>query len=380
MAVETGTQGKKRFSGRFFLILNLFLAGSLLFSQAAPLISPANFWPLELVALSYPVLLLLNFFFLIYWGIRRHQFFFISAAVILMGYDKLIQLYQPTIFTVDVKPPKGAIKVMSYNVRLFDLYNWSGNAKTRQKILDMLEDEHPDILCLQEYFHNDNGDFENNQTIADLLRLPYRTIKYGLTLRKYQHWGLATFSKYPVVDEGVIFFEEGKTNFGMYSDIVIHGDTLRVYNVHLQSNHFKQRDYNFIANPDSGNKEVMVDGAKHILRRIRNAVNKRSTQAEELSLHISQSPYPVLLCGDFNDPPFSYAYQTIRKNLRDAFTEKGKGFGATYYGFPIKFRIDFILHSPDDVFVHSYQTKPYKFSDHFPITAWISLPQRKTTP
>lgn len=236
------------------------------------------------------------------------------------------------------------------------------------------------MLCLQEYFHNDNGDFENNQSISDLLRLPYRTIKYGITLRKYQHWGLATFSRYPIVNEGLVFYEEGKTNFGMFSDIVIKGDTVRVYNIHLQSNHFGQQDYNFIANPDSGNKEVMVDGAKHLLKRIRNAVQKRSAQAEELSLHISQSPYPVLLCGDFNDPPFSYAYQTIRNNLNDAFTEKGKGFGATYYGFPLKFRIDFILHSADEVMIHTYQTKRYKYSDHFPITAWFSLRPDRTTP
>lgn len=378
--MDTANKGKKRFSGRFFLILNLIAAGSLLVSQAAPLISPAEFWPLELVALAYPILLFFNLIFLIYWGIRRHQYFFLSSAIILMGYDKLAQLYQPTIFTVDVMPPKGAHKVMSYNVRLFDLYNWSGNLETRKKIVSMLKEEQPDILCLQEYFQNDEGDFENNKSISENLHLPYSTIKYGLTLRKKHHWGLATFSRYPVINEGVLFFEEGKTNFGMFSDIVIKGDTLRVYNVHLQSNHFKQRDYNFIANPDSGNKEVMMDGAKHLLKRIRSAVNKRSNQAEELSLHIGTSPYPVLLCGDFNDPPFTYTYHTSRKFLRDAFTEKGKGFGATYIGFPLKFRIDYILHSPDDIIIHSYQTKHYKYSDHFPITAWFSLNIPKATP
>ncbi len=371
--MATTPSGKRTFPGRFFLSLNLIAAGCLLFSQAAPLISPAEFWLLELVALAYPVLLAINLMFVIYWALRRHQFIFISSAIILMGYDKLTQLYQPSAFSVDVKPPKGALKVMSYNVRLFDLYNWSGNFETRKQIMSMLKDERPDLLCLQEYFQNDEGEFENNHYISEALKLPYKTIKYGLTMRKSQHWGLATFSRYPVVNEGVLFFEEGKTNFGMYSDIDVHGDTIRVYNLHLQSNHFKQRDYKFIANPDSGNKEVMMDGVRHLLKRIRSAVRKRSEQAEEIALHISQSPYPVLLCGDFNDPPFTYTYNTIRKNLKDAFTEKGKGFGATYFGFPLKFRIDYILHSQDAIMIHSYQTKHYQFSDHYPITAWFSL-------
>lgn len=374
--MATAPDEKKTFTGRFFLTLNLIAAAVLLFSQAAPLIAPSTFWPLELIALAYPVLLFINLLFVIYWAMRRHQYIFISSAIILMGYDKVTQLYQPSMFSVDVKPPKGALKVMSYNVRLFDLYNWSGNLKTRNEIMSMLRDERPDLLCLQEYFHNDEGEFENNHAIARSLDLPYSTIKYGLTLRKTQHWGLATFSRYPVINEGVLFFEEGKTNFGMFSDIVVRGDTIRVYNIHLQSNHFKQRDYKFIANPDSGNQDEMVDGAKHLLKRVRAAVTKRSEQAEEIALHISESPYPVLLCGDFNDPPFTYAYSTIRKNLKDAFTEKGKGFGATYYGFPLKFRIDYILHSTDAIQIHSYQTKHYTFSDHFPITAWFSLHQR----
>jgi endonuclease/exonuclease/phosphatase family metal-dependent hydrolase len=372
MPTAINKTGKVSSAGKFMLTCNLFAALSLLVSQAAPLVSPERFWYMELMAFAYPFLLFINLLFLAYWGFRRHRFFFISAAIILMGYDKLVQLYQPHIFSMDVKHPKDAVKVMSYNVRLFDLYNWTGNKKSRDKIIRMLQQEHPDILCLQEYFHADKGDFNNNDTLRDVLHLNHSTITYGITLRKIHHWGLATFSKYPIIDEGKVFFEEGKTNFGIYSDLIIEKDTVRVYNVHLQSNHFKEQDYHFIANPDSGDNDELIRGTKGILNRIKKSVSKRSQQVDELALHISNSPYPVLLCGDFNDPPFTYAYQSLRKVLRDAYIEKGKGFGATYIGLPVKFRIDYILHSPE-IAVHTYQTKIRKYSDHYPITAWISI-------
>ena len=365
--------GRKRLWGGLLFSINLVFALLLLASQAVTSISPAKFWPLEVLANSYPFLLVFNLLFLIIWALKKHRFFFLSASIILMGYDKLSQLYQPAMLVMDVRPPKGAIKVMSYNVRLFDLYNWTGNLKTRSKIFDLLSSENPDILCLQEYFHSDVGDFQNNEPIKKLLSVNYSSIKYGLTLRKTNHWGIATFSRFPIINEGTVFFEPEKTNFCLYSDIVFKEDTVRVYNVHLQSNHFKEHDYKFLENPDQGNNDEIVKGTKSILQRIRSAVVRRSEQVDELKAHIAACPYPVLVCGDFNDPPFSYAYQTLKKDLKDAYTEKGEGFGNTYFGFPIKFRIDFILHSTA-IKTHTFQTKRIKLSDHYPIESWISLP------
>ncbi|MBK7965384.1 MAG: hypothetical protein IPK10_08910 [Bacteroidetes bacterium] len=211
--IKPESAGRVNRSGRMLFFINLIAAFLLLIAQASSSISPATFWPAGMFANLYPIFLLLNICFLIYWGLRRHRLIFLSAAIILIGYDKCAMLYQPALAKFDVKPPKNAFKVISFNVRLFDLYNWTGNLKTRKKIFDYLHSEHPDILCIQEYFHSDEGDFQNNKAIRDLLKLPHSSIKYSITLRKSQHWGIATFSKYPIINEGTLFYTEGKSNF-----------------------------------------------------------------------------------------------------------------------------------------------------------------------
>lgn len=372
MATQEKTH-RWKVTGKLLITLNIIAAVALLLAQGASLIRPDRFWLVAIMALSYPVALGLNLAFVVIWALHRHRFAFISAAVIVMGYDKMISLYQPGLFAVDVKPPKTSVKLLSYNVRLFDLYNWSGNLETRKKIVDLLKEEAPEIACFQEYYQDDLGKFENNKMLSRELQLPYRSVFYGLTLRKDDHWGLATFSKYPIIGEGKLLFEAGSTNFGIYSDIVIATDTIRVYNVHLQSNHFKQRDYAFIANPDSGDSETMLNGARHLLRRIRNAAIKRGHQTNELALHMANAPYPVLLTGDFNEPPYSYTYQVLRKQLEDAFVTKGNGFGITYQSFPLFLRLDYIMYQPENFMIHGFHTKQKKFSDHYPISARFSI-------
>lgn len=366
-------QGKRRIWKKFLLGINLIVAFFLLASVTASRVSPEKLWILQLLANLFPAFLFINIAFIIYWGIRKNRFAFISSIIILIGYDKCKQLYQPGLLKVEVMQPQQAFKVLSYNVRLFDLYNWTGNQKTRSGILDFFKQEQPDLLCLQEYFHSDVGNFQNNDTICTIIHAGYSTIKYGLTLRKTNHWGLATFSKFPIINEGTVFYEEGKSNFCIYSDIKIGKKIIRVYNVHFQSNHFKQNDYEFLENPDSleANKNKWKS-MLNIVRRLKTAAVKRSKQADELNLHMAACPYPIILCGDFNDPPFSYTYQSLTNSLEDAFIEKGEGFGSTYINLPIKFRIDYILHSKQ-IQTHSFQVKKGKLSDHYPIQSWMSL-------
>jgi len=356
---------------RILLLVNIALALLLLFSQLSPYFKPSAFWPLEILAISYPFILLPNLLFIIYWALKKHRFAFISAAIILIGYDKLSLLYKPELFSVDLRQPEGSLKIMSYNVRLFDLYNWTGNQKTRAEMFRVIKRELPDILCLQEYYHEDKGPFNNNDGLKELLNIRHAHIAYGITLRKTQHWGLATFTRYPIVGQGKVFFEEGKSNFGIFTDIIYKEDTMRVYNIHLQSNHLRNEDYLFLEQPDSGSNEQIVNNAKRISKRVKKAVVKRTEQVDELVAHMQRSPYPYIVAGDFNDPPFSYSYHTIADNMKDAFMECGKGFGVTYRGSFPPYRIDFILHQ--DYFVTRRFLKlndPY--SDHYPIVAWLT--------
>lgn len=356
----------------FFFWLNLLAVFLLIGSQISASIHPGRLWLLEIVAASYPFFLLINLLFVVWWGFRKHRFLLLSAAAMLIGYEHINRLYQPGLLASGEDRDPGTIRVMSYNVRLFDLYNWTGNLKTRDSIFKVLIAEAPDVLCLQEYYHSDEGSFKNNDTLKKILSLPFATIRYGITLRKTDHWGLAIFSRFPIVNSGTVFYTEGKTNFCLFSDLKIGTDTLRVYNLHFQSNHFKPGDYEFIENVDEENREGLLKGSKNILRRIKKAVRIRAEQAEELALHIAASPHPVVLCGDFNDPPFSYAYQVVRGGMKDAWCEEGSGFGNTYIGLPIRLRIDYILHSPK-LETMWFKTMENRLSDHFPIEAGIKI-------
>ena len=104
---------------------------------------------------------------------------------------------------------------------------------------------------------------------------------------------------------------------------------------------------------------------------MKSAFLKREMQTDVLLDHMNNSPFPVQICGDFNDTPSSYAYNSLSKNRTDAFVESGSGFGTTYAGefFPA-FRIDFMLYDPP---YHStgFERHRIRYSDHYPISAYL---------
>lgn len=371
---------RRRFSKRkafnmVALWVNIVLAFSLLLSQLCGYVPPSRLWQAELIAISYPFILVMNVFFLFYWLIQQNRFVFISLAVIVAGYHQISLAYQLKFFSKDKEKNKAdSFSVMSYNVRLFDLYNWTGNLKTRAKIFYLLQSENPDILCFQEYYTSDDPDqkFENNMALSGILKASNFHTEYGITLNKTHHWGLATFTSFPIIHKGKILFQEGISNFGMFTDVLIKDDTVRIYNVHLQSNHFKEKEYRFIESPDSGTNEQILQSSRSVLKLLKKAAIKRSVQVDSLKSEIDRSPYPVILCGDFNDPPFSYAYNRLAKDLNDAFIESGTGTGITLVGTIPFYRIDYILH---DALLKclDFSVLPTKLSDHHPIKARFTL-------
>ena len=145
-----------------------------------------------------------------------------------------------------------------------------------------------------------------------------------------------------------------------------------MYNAHLQSIHFNKEDYKFISKLENNEDVEEIDGSKKILRRMKRAYVKRSSQADSIHASINRSPYPVIVCGDFNDSPSSYTYQTISKNLNDAFMESGNGLGRSYKGEFPSLRIDYLLFSP---LLRSYNftTFPDEYSDHYAVSCYTRL-------
>lgn len=349
---------------------------SLCFSYFSPYANPKSFWVFAFFGLAYPWLLLVNVLFLIWWIIRWKKFYWLSVIIILIGWNNMKNLFH---FGRGSESTKGGIKVLSYNVRDFDLYNWTHNKETRNKIFSFLKDESADIVCLQEFFQGDSGYFETLDTVIAVTKSVDNHVKYTLTRRKTDHWGIATFSKYPIVFKGKVPFKYKSNNICIFSDLKIGDDTVRVYNMHLQSISFGSSDYKFIdalkeKNPDAPGLDVEDIGiaSKNILRRIKRAFIKRTTQAEKIFAHINACQYPVILCGDFNDTPFSYTYHAFAEKYNDAFMESGNGIGNTYIGRMPSYRIDYIFHS-SEFSSSNFEVHSEELSDHYPISTVVAL-------
>ncbi len=357
---------------KLLLILNIFVALSLLLSYLAPLTSPTVFSLIEFFGLAYPFILGLNFLFVFIWLFTWKKQIFISLIPVLLGWNQVgkftqIHLNQKENLSGD------EIKIMSFNVRVFDLYNWTGNTQTRNKIFSLVKEESADILCFQEFFYSEQKNYFNTlDTLLQFQKAKFFHAEYTKTVLDTHHFGIATFSRFPIIKRGKVEFASMGNNICIFSDIKINNDTIRVYNAHLASLHFAKSDYKFldeIAQVETGEQ---MKGIKQIYFRIKIALEKRTRQADAIALHISNSPYPVIFCGDFNDTPMSYAYATISNKLKDAFMESGNGFGTTYIGKFSPFRIDYILHSKS-LGSSGFETIPEELSDHYPISCNIRL-------
>ncbi len=361
---------------RIFVVLNYIAAACLLAAYLAPYVSPANFWYIAFFGLSYPILVLVNLLFVIYWGIQLKWRALISLVIILAGWMTLRSFVQVSFAgSAPAYTSATRLKVMSYNTRLFDLYNWSGDKGTRDKMLELIGGEAPDILCLQEFYNSETGKNRNLDTLLKIQKAKFYDVEYTITVRSTDHWGIATFSAWPIVNSGKILFNTKNNNACIFSDLKINDDTVRVYNVHLQSVRFSSSDYQFLKDIAQDTETEELEHSKNILRRLKRGFVKRSEQATLVAEHMRQCPYPIIVCGDFNDTPASYVYHTLSGGLNDAFVESGSGLGRTYAGpFP-SFRIDYILYSPK-MKCYEFNTIQQKLSDHYPVTTLLDMPKK----
>jgi len=346
----------------FFVIL-------LLICYIAPYINPTTFSFPAFMGLAYPFLLVINFFFAIFWLAYGRKRAALPILAILIGYQPLMRHVQFN-FSNKKEEQKESLNVLTFNARLFDYYHHDRKDNVTSKIYDFLKESDADIVCFQEFFNKDGTEFPVIPTLETILKAKGHHIDYYTTHRKTDHYGIATFTSLPILDSGHIMTPETQGNYAIYTDVLWKKDTMRIYNIHMASIHFSPEDYNFyheITNQNTENQDIKT-GSLKILGKLNNAFKKRGIQADEIAAHIKKCPYPVLICGDFNDSPCSYTYRELSENLADAFVESGYGLGKTYAGSFPSFRIDYILY--DKRYKASYyKTHHLKISDHYPVSA-----------
>lgn len=369
----------KSFVKKLIFIFNIIAAVALLASYISAFVNPVKFWPIAFFGLFYPFLLILNILFMIFWLIFRKYKFLLSLICILIGLpfiSRIIQIENPfrskDYYKQKYIQGNTSFKLLTFNVRLFDLYKWEKENDAVSGIFHFIEREEPDVICFQEFYTRDSSKV-SEERIRSLLKHKNSHIYYSLKKKKSNsHFGIATFSSYPIVDAGEIKFPK-TFNICIYTDLKIGNDTIRVYNSHLQSIKFLKEDYGLLDTLKLKYNEKQMLGIQRIFIRVRDAFKTRSIQVNDVAAHISKSPHPVIICGDFNDSPVSYSYQMLRKRMKDAFIESGNGIGYTYRGKFPSYRIDYILYDP--IFrSYEYQSPKLELSDHFPVICKFILP------
>jgi len=342
----------------------------LLISYLAPFVSPENFTFIAFFGLAYPVLVVINLVFVVYWLILWKKRFLISFIAILTGWFLLIN-YWSFNFKNSIAPSGNNIKVMCYNVREFDLYNRPYNVTSRNKMFDLIRDESPAIICFQDFYADDIHSFNTMDTLLQIQEAKNHHVAYTNTVLENYHFGIATFSKYPIINKGEIDLPSDRKNTCIYTDLKINNDTVRVYNIHLQSVRLSNIVY---ADPKIRfeTKEVYENDITSTYKLLSFALKTRIPQAELVTEHIRKCRYKTIVCGDLNDIPASYVYHSFSRYLVDAFKESGAGFGITFAGKIPFLRIDYIFHSTS-IKSYGFNVIPEKLSDHYPVVCTLQL-------
>ncbi len=343
----------------------------MLLSLLGTKISPEEFIPPSYVTLIFPIIIFLNTCFVVFWIIARKWHFLISLLTLLLCSTQIADTLPLHFGRTQSNVSGTTVKILTYNTMMS-----GGMAKHSSEqpnnVIQFVLDTDADIVCLQEFAVSPK---EQYLTQEDVLRIfkkyPYRHIWY----KQEQNWaksGVATFSKFPIIKKKNIDIQS-RYNVSVYTDIVVNGDTIRVFNNHLESNRLTERDRELpIQLKDSFDTEKLSGTTLHLSRKLGAAYKARAVQADTIASIRNRSPYKIIICGDFNDVPVSYAYTKIKGNLKDAFSETGFGLGWTLNLSIYKFRIDYVLY--DAAFTTNYfNISKVKYSDHYPVYCQLNI-------
>lgn len=343
-------------SEKIVFMLNIICSIATLICYWSRYINPGNNWVLSLFSLAYPIIILFHTLFILFWLYRKKITILLSVVIIFLGGEMLTDFFQPYGKSEEVNSDH--LNVMSYNVRGFNRYKWLDNKDIKKNIIKLINESNFDIVCLQEFFVNEK---DKNNAVRKLDKHRYKHIYYT-SIKKHLYYGVATYSRYPIISEGSIRFK-GSNNVCIYIDVEKGDKIIRIYNMYLSSYKLESNDF------DDTKDESKI---YRLIRKIAIANRKRSNQVDKIMAHIKKCPYETVLCGDLNDIPSSFSYGSIKDQLVDAFVTSGSGIGSTYINFFPFFRIDYIFHSSRFRSVN-YRRHDIEYSDHYPISCDILL-------
>lgn len=333
-----------------FLVATFAIAGFTIYGLYGGDVRPAGNMARALLVYALPLFIIANVVMLAYWLIRRSWHWAVIPALTILCCIP----YMGTIVQIGSQPKdadaKAGIKVATYNVAMFGRETTGFIA---QDILAEMRRQKVEVFCIQEY-NDRSGDQINSEKYKDYF--PY--------VAQGRH-DMMIFSRYPIIRHKTIKFDM-TNNSAMWADIDVNGHPFRIYNVHLETTGIngtlhraaKQRMLGFNLQENRLFSSLYGNYTMEMVVRAR--------QAETIAQEIRNSKTPAIVCGDFNDVPYSYVYNTILGDLVDGFKECGHGWMYTFRGGKKTVRIDYIFHDKAlkglDYYRHGLT-----YSDHFPV-------------
>jgi endonuclease/exonuclease/phosphatase family metal-dependent hydrolase len=348
----------------FFMLMTLI--GSVL--SPDKLIFPAYF------ALVFPIAIFVNIAFVIFWLLARKWFFLLSLGFLLFSGSEIMNTFPVHFGKTEVIQSNNPISILTYNTRM------SGDLKKHtkrnpNKVIQYILDSNADIVCLQEFTVSSNKEYITEKDMYRIFKkYPYKQIEYKQKINdNFRLSGVATFSKYPIINKQIIKYTS-YYNISIFSDINIHGKIIRLVNNHLESNRLTEHDKNMPRKLKQNFDTKELKGITlHFSHKLAIAYKLRSLQADAVAKVIATSPYKIIVCGDFNDVPTSYAYTTVKGKLKDAFSETGNGLGWTYNDRYYHYRIDYVLYDSHAFTPIQYKTDKVNYSDHYPVICKLNI-------
>ncbi|HZY78427.1 MAG TPA: endonuclease/exonuclease/phosphatase family protein [Cyclobacteriaceae bacterium] len=322
------------------------------------LIPPDFFWPAIYLAFAIPVVIAINICVLITLMIVRSKLLLFPLITLVLATPFILS----TISIHKKEVPANSLSILSFNAHLFrEHHNYS---KFTLESINWVVDDESDIKCIQEY--STNSQWRNLDVNGQLKDKGYERFTFKATLPDTQHdLGMGIFSRYPMIDSGIVWEDKGSLNAGLFADIRIGTDTIRIYNVHLASMNLELAQYK--------NTDNYLAKMRLLLEKLKYGSIQRSEEIRTLLEHAASSPYRVIVCGDFNETPYGYNYRLINSRLSNVFEKAGNGFGFTYNSKMFFLRIDHQF-AGDNIEPVSYSVdRSLKQSDHFPTKAVYRL-------
>lgn len=352
-------------------LLSIVISVALLISYLSPYVSPESVWWIQLFGLAYPIILISFIILLPVLFFLKRKRFWLLFVIIIIG---LPVHFRYISFGFSSKSSENAteLKITSFNVRGFDIYQWVNKdlSKAEESFLTFIRNDDADVICFQEYTVDKrpsqhmlpseikaagNFDYYAEQLTVQTIKLSF---------------GISIYSKHPIINKGIV----GQENdlYALYVDIKVDNDTVRIYNTHLQSIRLQQDEYSLFDQDAPSNKGV-TQRVGGLLGKLKNAYPNRVYQSQNILDHSKKCASPVIICGDFNEPPTSYVYSLFEDKYTDVFSTSAFGIGRTYAGKIPAGRIDHIFCSESLKSLSFEINDDVLISDHYPISALLSL-------